>query len=211
MAPIALVLAAPPRPGECLPELEPLLGAEGCADLQAVLIERAARWAQEVAPGRAIVAAEPVDGETEAARRARECVAAFERFGGKGPLLLALAGFPRLRAGHAADALSDLAAGADVSFGPSNDGGYYLLAMARPLPELFDLADDVWHGPLVLPRTIELSAKLGLEGGLLRMERLLAGPEDAEAMLADPLTPGDVRGFLERTTERSHESGSTDR
>lgn len=201
-----MVLAAPPRPGECLPDLEPLLGPDRCAELQAVMIEHAARWAQEVAPGRAIVFCERAEGESEAQRRARETAAAFERFGA-GPLLLAFAGLPRLRADHASDALGDLAAGADVSFGPSNDGGYYLLALARPVPDLFAIDPEAWGGPLVLPRTIELAASHGLEGGLLRMERLLATPEDAAAMLADPLTPSAVRRILEASTE----SGSPNR
>lgn len=197
---IALVLADPPRPGECLPALEPVLGPEGCARLQAVLLGRASRWARAVAPDRAIVATERMAGESEAQRRSRACAEAFERFG-EGRLLLALAGVPRLHAGHAADAVSDLDAGAAVSFGPANDGGYYLLALARPLPELFELDPEVWSGPLVLPRTIERAAALGLEGGLLRMERVLATPQDAQAMLADPLTPPDVRAILGSATE----------
>jgi uncharacterized protein len=57
--PAVLILADPPVPGACLPGLEPLLGPEGCARLQAVLVRRAAAWAAEVAPGRALVAAAP--------------------------------------------------------------------------------------------------------------------------------------------------------
>jgi glycosyltransferase A (GT-A) superfamily protein (DUF2064 family) len=57
--PAALILADPPTPGDCLPGLEPLLGPEGCARLQAVLVRRAAAWAAEVAPGRALVAVAP--------------------------------------------------------------------------------------------------------------------------------------------------------
>jgi uncharacterized protein len=57
--PAALILADPPVPGACLPGLEPLLGPEGCARLQEVLVRRAAAWAAEVAPGRAFVAAAP--------------------------------------------------------------------------------------------------------------------------------------------------------
>ena len=211
MAPIALVLADPPRPGACLPRLEPLIGRDACAELQSVLIERASRWAESVSPGRALVSTDVLEGETEAARRARECAAAFDRFGADAPLLLAFAGLPRLRAVHAEDALADLAAGADVSFGPSNDGGYYLLALARPVPEIFDIAPETWDGPLVLPRTIELAAKLGLEGGLLRMERMLATPADARALVADPLTPSDIRRILERTTLIATESDSANR
>jgi glycosyltransferase A (GT-A) superfamily protein (DUF2064 family) len=60
----ALVLADAPVPGACLPGLEPLLGPDGCARLQTVLVRRAAAWAAEVAPGRAFVAvATPRDGD----------------------------------------------------------------------------------------------------------------------------------------------------
>ena len=55
----ALILADPPLPGACLPGLDPMLGPEGCARLQEVLLRRAAAWAQEVAPGRALVAVAP--------------------------------------------------------------------------------------------------------------------------------------------------------
>lgn len=136
-------------------------------------------------------------GETDGQRRAREVAAAFSRFEAGSPLLLVGVGVVRLGPDHAADALSDLAAGSDVSFGPANDGGYYLLALARPLPELFEIPAEAWGGPLVLPRTLEIASKLGLEGGLLRMERELARPEDAAALLADPLTPPEVRALLE--------------
>ena len=44
----AIVIAKAPRPGLCKTRLEPLLGAQGCADLQAALIRRATAWAAEV-------------------------------------------------------------------------------------------------------------------------------------------------------------------
>src|SRR2546429_473978 len=56
MGPAALVMAKAARAGEVKTRLEPLLGPEGCARLQGLLLARAARWAAEVAPGAAFVA-----------------------------------------------------------------------------------------------------------------------------------------------------------
>jgi glycosyltransferase A (GT-A) superfamily protein (DUF2064 family) len=116
--------------------------------------------------------------------------AAFARHGG--PLLLAAADTPRLTTAHARMALDDLAGGADATFGPGMDGGWYLAALAAPRPELFDLAAEVWDGPVVMARTLEVARRLGLEIGLLRMERALRTPEDLVALRADPLSPSDV-------------------
>jgi glycosyltransferase A (GT-A) superfamily protein (DUF2064 family) len=121
--------------------------------------------------------------------------AAFERHGG--PLLVARTDLPRLSPAHAAAALLDLTEGGDVSFGPTMDGGWYLAAMADPRPELLALSDEVWEGPVVMARTLEVAQRLGLEIGLLRMERRLASAVDVAAYAADPLTPPDVRVLLQ--------------
>jgi uncharacterized protein len=54
---------------------------------------------------------------------------------------------------------------ADVVLGPAHDGGYYLLALARPRPELF--ADIAWGTPKVLAATRARAAALGLRTHLL--------------------------------------------
>ncbi|HEV3227895.1 MAG TPA: DUF2064 domain-containing protein [Solirubrobacteraceae bacterium] len=46
-----LLLARAPVPGACKRHLEPLLGPDGCARLQALLVRRAVTWATSVAPG----------------------------------------------------------------------------------------------------------------------------------------------------------------
>ena len=53
----------------------------------------------------------------------------------------------------------------DVVLGPSHDGGYYLLAVDRPRPELF--AGITWSTPQVLPSTLARSQALGLSAHLL--------------------------------------------
>lgn len=54
---------------------------------------------------------------------------------------------------------------ADLVLGPTHDGGYYLLALACPRPELFD--DVAWSTPAVLPTTLARAETLGLTVHLL--------------------------------------------
>ena len=206
------MLADAPRSPAALAALDPLLGAQGRARLQAALLALAAGWAAAVTPGRATIAVEPAGAAADVAaltpgvrvepqagghpgeRVAAAVAAAFDRHGG--PVLVAGAGVPRLSPAHAAAALGDLAGGAEASFGPAMDGGWYLTALAAPRPELFDLAAEVWQGPVVMARTLEVAQRLGMEVGLLRMERRLVTAGDARALLADPLTPPAVRAAL---------------
>jgi len=53
----------------------------------------------------------------------------------------------------------------EVVFGPCHDGGYYLVGMRRPHPELFD--DIPWSTARVLSNTLEKAQKLGIKTDLL--------------------------------------------
>jgi glycosyltransferase A (GT-A) superfamily protein (DUF2064 family) len=202
----AVVLAGAPGAAGVLDGLAGVLDAAARARLQAELIRHAAAWADAAAPGCAAIAVEPasavadvaalvpdgvrVEGQIDGppgARIAAAVQAAFDRHGG--PVLLATSPVPRLGAFHAAAALTDLDTGADATFGPSMDGGWYLAGFAAPRTELLGLAADVWDGPLVMARLLDVAQRIGLEIGLLRMERRLETPEDAAAFLVDPLTP----------------------
>jgi uncharacterized protein len=207
-------MARAPRPGACKTELESLLGPEGCARLQAVLIRRAADWAAAVAPGRAFVAYDPPDAleemlalvppgtdllAQEDGHPGERLAAAVERafaLGGGGPVLVSGTDVPRLSPGHAAAALADLEAGCDATFGPALSGGWYLAGLAAPRPELFALGEEARDGPTLLARTLEIAREHSLELGLLRYERALERPLDARAVLADPLAPADVVAAL---------------
>jgi len=58
-----------------------------------------------------------------------------------------------------------LSNGVDVVFGPCDDGGYYLVAMRRPHPDLFQQIP--WSTEAVLAATLERARKLGLKVELL--------------------------------------------
>jgi rSAM/selenodomain-associated transferase 1 len=213
MGPAALVMAKAPRAGEVKTRLEPLLAPEGCARLQGLLLARAARWAAEVAPGAAFVAFTPEDalaevgdlvpagtdlfpqegedlGERLAAATAR--VLAMH----DGPLLTVGTDLATLEPRHASAALDDLADGIDVTFGPAFDGGYYLIGLREPHPEVFALPSEVWGGPRVLALSLQAAAEAGLSLGMLRGERDLDTPADARAALADPRFPDDIAAGL---------------
>ena len=50
--------------------------------------------------------------------------------------------------------------GPDLVLGPSEDGGYYLIGLRRPRPELFE--DMPWSTPAVLEETLRRARALGL-------------------------------------------------
>jgi rSAM/selenodomain-associated transferase 1 len=55
----------------------------------------------------------------------------------------------------------------DVVFGPCHDGGYYLVGMCKPHPELF--YDIPWSTEAVLANTLEKARKLGVKTNLLSL------------------------------------------
>jgi uncharacterized protein len=208
--PAAIVIAKAPRPGLCKTRLEPLLGPEGCARLQAALVARAAAWAAEV--GDAYVVFTPEDARDEIAalapgatllpqvpgtlgdRLAGAFRAVFEDH--PGPAVLVGVDTPQLGPAHAAAALDDLRDGIDVTVGPADDGGYYLIGLRAPNDALFDLPAELWGGSEVLLRTLEAADRAGLSVAMLRSERDLDDPADARALLADPLTPPEIAALL---------------
>ncbi len=210
-------MARAPRPGPAKPRLEPLLGPDGCARLQAVLVARAARWAADVAPGAAYVAVDPPDALGEVEALAPPGVALVPQAGedlgaaiataaervhaaAPAPLLVVGTDLPALAPAHAAAALADLAAGCDVAIGPALGGGYYLIALPAPRRDLFALPPGAWGTDEVMALTLGVARQADLAVGLLRAERDLDTPADAAAALADPLTPAAIRGALTPAT-----------
>ena len=55
--------------------------------------------------------------------------------------------------------------GVDAVFGPCDDGGYYLVAMRRPQPDLFQHIP--WSTEAVLATTLERASAIGLKAELL--------------------------------------------
>lgn len=211
--PAALVMARAPRPGHCKTRLEPLLGPEGCARLQAGLVERTVAWARAVALGAAFLAYDPPDAEAELRALAPDDVTLFAQVPGDlgarltaavdtvlarhaGPLLVVGADLPALGDYHAAAALDDFAAGCEVVLGQGFDGSYYLVGLSAPRPEVFSLTPEAWGGEDVFMLTLRAAADAGLSAGFLRPERDLGTPADARALLADPLLDPGLAALL---------------
>ena len=68
----------------------------------------------------------------------------------------------------------------DVVIGPSPDGGYYLIGLCKPRPELFTAMP--WSTSRVLPETLRRFSRLGLTVGRLPRLADLDVPSDARRL-----------------------------
>lgn len=115
---------------------------------------------------------------------------------GPGPILAVWPDLPELRPAHAQAALHDLEQGADIVLGPVFDGGFYLIGLARHMPQLFAMPEDVLRGSDGFNGLLAAAHAARLEVGLLPSERALHRPADVRAVLADPLFEGPVAQAL---------------
>jgi hypothetical protein len=218
IAPSVLIMAKAPRPGRVKTRLEPLLGPTGCAALQAALIRHTVTVTRAVAPAATYLAFDPPDAEGEISALVPPDVRLFRQEDGHlgvrltaatetvlsrrpGPLVVIGADAPTLTPevlARAAMALDDQ----DVVFGPALDGGYYLVGLSRPHPELFAIDSTLWSGPQVLAASVAAAAHAGLTVGLLPRLRDLDTPDDAAALRTDPMLPARIAAQLTPTTAR---------
>ena len=214
---VLAVFVKDPRPGTVKSRLAGALGAEAAAAVYRVMAEGVVR---RTAPrsdeyGRVIVFDPPESGGTvgewlgvEAAvlmpqspgdigaRMAR----AFEELFERGARRVALTGtdVPALEREDVRAALESLDEH-DVAIGPATDGGYYLIALKRPQPELF--RGIGWSGPGVLTRTLERAATGNLDVRVLRTMGDVDTVEDlaAEWERVRPWLDAEAREGIERT------------
>jgi uncharacterized protein len=102
-------------------------------------------------------------------------MAALDPFAGSGPVIFFGADTPDLSADVVDDAVSALQTH-QVVLGPADDGGYYLIGMNQPMPEL--LTDMPWSTDQVMPETLRRLAGLGVEPVLLQTLHDCDRPED---------------------------------
>jgi rSAM/selenodomain-associated transferase 1 len=199
-----LIMARAPRAGAVKTRLQPLLGARGCADLQAALIRHTVARARPVAPTYLAL-----DGDCATCGGvSAPDVAQFDQHGADlgarmrnavarvgGPVIVIGTDVPTLTAEHLC-AAADMLADHDVVFGPALDGGYYLVALREPHPQLFAIDPALWGGPDVLRASVAAATTAGLRVGLLKPLRDLDTPEDARALLADGGLPAEIAARL---------------
>jgi len=90
----------------------------------------------------------------------------------------------------------------DVVLGPATDGGYYLIALKRPEPELF--RGIAWSSGEVLAATLDRAARRGLS---VRMLRAIGDVDTVEDLVAEwerirPLLGDEIGQEIERTMAR---------
>jgi rSAM/selenodomain-associated transferase 1 len=110
-------------------------------------------------------------------------LAAIEELAGDGyaPLVIVGSDIPAMRARHIEDALTALDGldGSDIVFGPAEDGGYYLVGMSGPHPELFGPGIE-WGGGEVLAASERLAREVGLTAARIAVERDIDTVEDLD-------------------------------
>ena len=171
-----IVFLKHPRPGGVKTRLVPALGAATAADLYRVLAEEVLRATippkgeyetlvffdppEEAEAMRAWLPGLRLRAQSDGDLGARMSVA-FARAFERGAARVAIIGTDAVgvTGDVVAGALAALA-DADVVVGPAHDGGYYLLALRQPHPELFE--GIAWSTATVLEETLRRAAAAGL-------------------------------------------------
>jgi rSAM/selenodomain-associated transferase 1 len=162
------VLGRSPWPGKVKTRLIPALGPQGAADLQTRLIIGAVDAASKAQLGPVTVWL--TDDDHPIVRTLSEVkvqpngdlgtrmLAAFEA--AAGPTLVIGTDCPAMAPRHLQDAADALIAGHDAVFIPAEDGGYVLIGLRAPVPEL--LSDMPWGTDRVMGETRARLSRLGL-------------------------------------------------
>ncbi len=222
----ALIFAKYPTPGAVKTRMVPPLTPEEAAELHATSLaavcERVARFAGPqtdpvlvVTPDDRAVDLQTLVGGVDAcwpqrdgdlgSRLTRACDRAFAE--GSEAVMLFGADSPTIPSSLLNEAVAELA-GHDAVLGPCDDGGYYLLALRKPLPALFERID--WGSERVCNQTRQRGQDAGValhELGswydldrfedLARARRDLA-PLDGQAMPAGAALRRLIDTYLER-------------
>ncbi len=203
--PRLIVFTRYPEPGQCKTRLIPALGAEGAARLQAELGRRVLAWGLDLARRRELVIQVSHAGGTPEQMRSWLGLAPLYRPQASGGLgqrmheafVQALAqgapaavlvgtdlpGLDSSILGQALDALQEK----DLALGPARDGGYYLVGLKRPAPELF--VGIPWSTDQVLAQTLARAKALGLSCSLLPELNDLDEPGDLRQLANAPPPP----------------------
>lgn len=183
-----------PVAGRAKTRLIPALGADGAAELQRRMTEGILATAAALASGAIITlethhlggSAEQMDNWLGPERIYREqaagdlgdkLAAAFtEAFrDGSREVIIIGADCPAITPAILADAFNSLKRH-DLVLGPATDGGYYLIGLKRPCPELF--RNRSWGSNLLLTETVRAASELFLKTSLLEELTDVDRPED---------------------------------
>ena len=212
-----LVFARKPRPGAVKTRLTPPLSPEEAAELYRCMIQDTLASQGNVAGVETVICFEEGPGAqdyfaalaTGLPLRAQEgeglterLTAAFAAAFRDGAASVAAIGSdaPDLPPELIAEAFQRLeSAQADVVFGPTGDGGYYLVALGKFHPALF--ADIPWSTDQVLVNSLARAAEAGLRTALLPPWHDIDTVEDLRSFAA---RPAGTAGRLTRAFIRDH-------
>jgi hypothetical protein len=205
----ALVFTRYPTPGQTKTRLIPTLGAQGAAQLQRQLSEHTLAQVRQLQNLQPVTIEVRFAGGTIEQMRAwlgsdllynpqnngdlgARLIQAFEEAFDAGIERVVTIGIdcPAIDAAllsTAFDRLQD----SDLVLGPAVDGGYYLIGLRRPVPELFTGID--WGTGEVLQQTVAIAHSLSLSIDYLPQLRDIDRPEDLPSLPPDfqlsPLPP----------------------
>lgn len=218
-----IVFTRLPRAGQAKTRLIPQLGAEGAASLQRRMTRHTVGRAWACSAGgetlRLRIAYEggsqrelrnwlgglpffPQGGGSLGERLTR-CIQ-HEFAAGASTVIVIGTDCPRLNESHIQEARRALLA-SPLVFGPAQDGGYYLVGLARDLPGLFDGIE--WGTGRVLAQSLEFASRQGIEPALLPElpdVDLPADLPDAEAALSEGRTVSIIIPALNEAANLDH-------
>lgn len=201
-----VVVAKAPIPGRVKTRLTPPLSAVAAAQVARALLEDTLRRVGRIPHTRLVVAVEPPEAvplmrriapgaevvpQTAGDLGARMSAIVADRFArGASAVLLIGSDHPTLWLAEMDQAIRWLREGGDqLVIGPAEDGGYYLIGLTRPHPELFSRIS--WSGPTVLQDTLARARDADLQirqlsvdrdvdtiEDLVRLQRRLSGDHD---------------------------------
>ncbi len=206
-----------PRPGRVKTRLVPCLTNEQAASLYAAFLHDVAARARpgvaevelHVAPplDRVVIRAHVPEGmrirEQRGAGLGERMANAFEdafRERANGLVVLRNTDSPLLPPAREMEAFGALAAGAEIVLGPDRGGGYYLVGLCRPRPELFSGPETAI--PANFENTLMKARALADQVCVLATEPDVDEPSDLMDLIAQVQTDESARRLAPRTTQR---------
>ena len=196
-----IVFVKNPIPGSVKTRLQVRYAPERVAALYTAFVRDVLARAESIDIDRRVIAFDPPDAESEVralfgggkaqwqfvpqvqddlGARMREALVQQLDAGASAAVLIG-SDIPSLPAYHITQAF-DLLRTKDVVLGPSTDGGYYLVGVSRPIPEIFE--DVEWSTPSVLTQTIDRILRAENTLGLVPPWFDVDTPEDLDFLLA---------------------------
>jgi uncharacterized protein len=191
-----LIFTRYPEPGQAKTRLIPALGAAGAANLHRQMTEQTLAQVKHLQHSRPAVSGEvyfsgpqgsaemqawlgsdwnyQAQGSGDLGDRLIHALATSLQVGVDSVLVIGT-DCPALTAELMAEALNHLQV-YDVVIGPATDGGYYLIGLRSPIPELF--TDIPWGTDTVFRRTVAIAQALNLSIAYLPMLDDVDRPED---------------------------------